>query len=83
MEYILQIIIVIIFFHYSTELEEKYNEKVKIAKLNIDRNKIIPKRDELTGDPTFMTFKEGKVVESIIGALLKKEVIKMILKVLS
>jgi len=64
------------------ELEEEYYGKIKIAKLNIDRNKIIPLKFNLTGVPTFMTFKEGNIIESTIGALSKKDLIKMIKNVL-
>ena len=65
-----------------SELEEEYDGKIKIAKLNIDRNKIIPLKYKLTGVPTFMTFKEGKVKETKIGALSKKELVEMIEKIL-
>ena len=64
------------------ELEEEYEGKIKIAKLNVDRNKLIPRKYELTGVPTFMTFKEGRMIESKIGALSKKNLIEMIRKTL-
>jgi len=64
------------------ELEDEYNGQIKIVKLNVDRNKIIPNRYNLTGVPTFMTFKNGKTIESIIGAQSKKNLIKMIEKIL-
>ncbi|MFX0186845.1 MAG: thioredoxin [Candidatus Hodarchaeota archaeon] len=64
------------------DLEHVYNGKVKIAKMNVDRNKTIPKKLELTGIPTFMTFKNGEIIESIIGALSKDDLIKMIEKIL-
>ena len=64
------------------ELEEEYEGKIKIAKLNVDRNKLIPRKYELTGVPTFMTFKEGRMIELKIGALSKKNLIDMIRKTL-
>lgn len=64
------------------ELNEEYDGKIKIAKLNVDRNRIIPKKYTLTGVPTFMTFKEGNIVETKIGSQPKKELIKMIENVL-
>ena len=64
------------------ELEEEYDGKIKIAKFNIDRYRIIPKKYELTGVPTFMTFKDGNIIESKIGAQSKKDLIEMIEKIL-
>ncbi|MEJ2249335.1 MAG: thioredoxin [Candidatus Lokiarchaeota archaeon] len=60
------------------ELEEEYGDKVKIAKLNVDRNRKISAMYNLTGVPTFMTFKEGNPQETRIGAQSKDDLIKMI-----
>ncbi|MFX0105645.1 MAG: thioredoxin [Candidatus Hodarchaeota archaeon] len=60
------------------ELQEEYNGKIKIAKLNIDRNRAIPKKYKLTGVPTFILFNKGEIIETKIGAQNKKELIKMI-----
>jgi len=64
------------------DLEQEYEEKVKIAKLNVDRNRLIPKKYELTGVPTFLTFKNGKIIERKVGAQSKKDLIEMIEKVI-
>lgn len=65
------------------ELEEEYNGKIKIAKMNIDRNKIIPNKYDIRGVPTVMTIKKGEIIESKVGALSKKDLVKMIEKVLN
>ena len=62
------------------ELENEYNGKILIAKLNIDRNHIIPKKYNLSGVPTFIVFKDGQIVDTKIGAQSKKDLIKMIEK---
>ena len=62
------------------ELEDEYEGKVLIAKLNIDRYQNTPKKYNLTGVPTFCTFKDGQLIESKIGAQSKKDLIKMINK---
>lgn len=64
------------------ELEEEYDGKIKIIKMNVDRNRKTPKKYNITGIPTFKTFNEGKIIESKIGALSKKDLIKMIEKTL-
>jgi thioredoxin 1 len=64
------------------ELLEKYDGKIKIAKLNIDRHRKTPRKYELTGVPTFITFKNGDIFEIKVGAQSKKDLEKMIQKVL-
>lgn len=64
------------------ELEEEYGEKIKIAKLNIDRNRKIPRKLKLTGVPTIMTFKAGEAIEMRIGSQSKQNLIEMIVKVI-
>ncbi|MHA2186163.1 MAG: thioredoxin [Promethearchaeota archaeon] len=60
------------------DLEKEFNKKVKIVKLNVDRNRLVPSQYDLTGIPTFMTFKKGKKFETQVGAQSKKELKKMI-----
>jgi len=60
------------------DLEEGFDGKVKIARLNVDRNRKTPIKYEITGIPTFITFKDGNVIEKTVGALTKKDIIKMI-----
>ena len=64
------------------ELDDDYDGKIKIAKLNIDRNRKVPRRYDLTGVPTFMTFNGGKAIEKRVGAQSKKDLEKMIEKVI-
>lgn len=64
------------------ELEEEYGDRLKIGKLNIDRNRKTPRKLGLTGVPTVMTFKGGDVIETRIGAQSKKNLIEMIEKVI-
>ncbi len=65
------------------ELEEEFNDKIVIAKLNVDRNRKIPNKYNLTGIPTFSIFNEGEVIKTKIGAQSKKDLIKMINKVIN
>ena len=65
------------------EFQKLYDGKIKIVKLNIDRNKKIPRRYEITGVPTFMTFKDGKIIETRVGAQSNQDIKAMIDKVIS
>jgi len=60
------------------ELEDDYDLKIKIAKLNVDRNRITPQKYGLTGVPTFAIFNKGKLIKSKIGAQSKKNLIELI-----
>ncbi len=60
------------------ELDKQYNGKIKIAKLNIDRQRKTPKKYDLTGVPTFATFLKGTLKEMVVGAQTKKNLILMI-----
>ena len=58
-------------------LEEISNEmkgKVKIAKLNIDENPSVTGKYGITGIPTLMLFKDGKVVATKQGAMPKSRI---------
>ena len=50
---------------------EKYENKIKILKINIDENPQTPQKFGVRGIPTLMFFKEGKLVESKVGSLPK------------
>lgn len=65
------------------ELESEYDGKIRVAKLNVDRNRRIPSKYNLTGVPTFMIFKNGKLIETKIGALNREDLVKMIENVLN
>lgn len=50
------------------ELIEDYKDKdIKIGKLDADANQEIAKKYNVMGFPTLIFFKEGKVIEQIVG----------------
>ncbi len=63
-------------------LEEKYDGKIKIGHLNIDKNPQVSGRYEIEETPTHILFEDGKVVERKMGAMAGKQLEKMIEKVL-
>ena len=65
------------------ELDKEYNGKIKITKLNIDRQRNTPKKFGLTGVPTFATFLDGEIKEMVVGAQTKNKLIRMIENVLT
>ena len=50
------------------ELAPSYNGKAVIGKLNVDDNPMVAQRFGVTSIPTMMMFKDGKLVDRIVGA---------------
>src|SRR4029079_15793997 len=49
------------------ELAQEFQGKVKIGKMDVDRNSATPMRYKVTGIPTLLVFKGGQVVEQLVG----------------
>jgi len=60
------------------QLAKEYAGKVKIAKLNVDENPQTASRFSIRSIPTMMFFKNGKVLNTLVGALPKTEIEKHI-----
>ena len=50
------------------EIAKEYNGRVKICKVNIDENQATPTRYQILSIPTLLFFKEGKVINQVVGA---------------
>ena len=46
------------------ELAQHFQGKIKVGKMDVDRNSATPMRYKVTGIPTLLVFKGGQVVES-------------------
>ena len=55
------------------EFSDEYNEKLKIAKLDVDSNQSTAGKYGIRGIPTLMLFKDGNVVATHTGALTKSQ----------
>lgn len=60
------------------ELAGTYGAKVKVGKLNTDDNPAIASRYGIMSIPTILLFKNGEIVERIVGAAPKKDFEKML-----
>ena len=54
-------------------LAQGYDGKVKVGKLNIDDEMEIAQQYRVMSIPTFILFKDGKAVETSVGAMSKDE----------
>jgi thioredoxin 1 len=50
------------------EIASEYNGKLKVAKIDVDANAEVPPRYGVLGIPTLLVFKNGEVVEKMVGA---------------
>ena len=51
------------------KLAEKYDGKLRFFRLNIDDNPLTPARYRVMSIPTLMMFRDGEVVDTVIGAV--------------
>lgn len=50
------------------ELAAQYKGKIKVAKMDVDKNRNTPARFGIRNIPTLIFFKGGKVAQTVIGA---------------
>lgn len=62
------------------ELANQYNGKIKVGKLNVDDQGELASRFRVMSIPTIMLFKNGEIVEKVVGARSKEDFEKMINK---
>jgi thioredoxin 1 len=60
------------------ELAASFTGKVKVGKLNTDDNPNIASRYGIMSIPTVLLFKNGEIVDRIVGAVPKKDFEKML-----
>ena len=58
------------------ELAKEYQGKVKIGKMDVDRNNATPMRYGVRGIPTLLVFKNGEVKEQSVGYVPKEQIQK-------
>jgi len=64
------------------EIAQEYAGKIKVCKVNVDNANVTANSLGIASIPTLMVFKQGKVVEQIIGAVPKSQIISKIAAVL-
>lgn len=51
------------------KLSQKYNGKLQFFKMNVDDNPLTPAKYKVMSIPTLILFKNGKAVDTVVGAL--------------
>lgn len=60
------------------ELAEEYKGRCKFGKLNVDENPVTAGRFGIRSIPTLILFKDGQVVDRLVGALPKENIEELI-----
>jgi thioredoxin 1 len=60
------------------QIADEYAGKVKVGKLDVDSNPAAASRFQVRGIPTLLLFKNGSVVEQVVGAVGKDKVAAML-----
>ncbi|WP_029916316.1 thioredoxin [Pelobacter seleniigenes] len=64
------------------QLAEEYEGKIKIGKVNVDENPATPGQYGVRGIPTMILFKDGEIVDQLVGAVPKNQVENLLQKAL-
>jgi thioredoxin 1 len=60
------------------EIAKDMSDKLEVVKCNVDENPEIPSKYMVRGIPTLMIFKDGKIVDTKVGALPKSALVEWI-----
>ncbi len=63
---------------FIEEIAQEYGEKLKVVKIDVDQSPSVAGRFGIMSIPTLMLFKSGNIVETIVGALPKQQIIQKI-----
>jgi thioredoxin 1 len=65
------------------EIAEQYAGRLRVGKVNVDDSNRTATKYGIRSIPALLFFKSGKVVEMIVGAVPKQEIVKKVEKVLA
>ena len=64
------------------EVATQYQGRLRVAKMDVDRNQATPSRYGIRGIPALLLFKDGKVAEQIVGFVPKETIDQSLKRVL-
>ena len=64
------------------EIAKKFSGKIKVAKMNVDENHATPGNYGIMSIPTLILFKNGEIVERIVGAVPQSRLEEVVQKAL-
>src|ERR1700691_3699605 len=64
------------------EVAAEYSGRLKVAKMDVDRNQATPMRYGIRGIPALLLFKGGKGVDQLVGVLPKETIVRSVARVI-
>ena len=65
------------------EVATEFTGKLKVMKMDVDRNSATPMRYGIRGIPALLIFKDGKLADQIVGYVPKDTIAKSVTKVVA
>ncbi len=65
------------------QIASEYQGKLKVMKMDVDRNNVTPSRFGIRGIPALLVFKGGQVAEQIVGYVPKAQIDQKLQKVVA
>ena len=65
------------------QVASEYQGKLKVMKMDVDRNNVTPSRYGIRGIPALLVFKGGQVAEQIVGYVPKAQIDQKLQKVVA
>lgn len=60
------------------EISQDFKDKIKVGKINIDKQKDLAQRYKIMSIPTLMLFKDGNSLFKQVGTMSKEEIVSLI-----
>jgi thioredoxin len=61
-------------------IADEYAGRAKVGKLNVDDNQNVASQYNIRGIPTLLLFKNGQILEQVVGATSKDNIVKLLQK---
>ncbi len=58
----------------AEQVARDFEGRVKVARMNVDENRTIPARYTVQGVPTMLLFRDGRLMDRMVGVLSKEEI---------
>ena len=55
------------------DMSKKFKGKLKVGKVNVEDNQKLAQKHNILSIPTFLIFKDGKIIEQFVGAVSEEE----------
>ena len=65
------------------EIASEMSDKIKVTKMDVDSNKVVASKFNIMSIPSLLMFKDGKMVDQVVGAVPKSQLVSRLEKALA